>query len=105
MASILFLLLLTLIAWFWFDSVRAKERAMTASALACQEIQAQFLDQTASLNSIKFSRNQRGQTVFKRIYNFDFSYDREQRHQGRIIMNGLQVQEIQLDHDGGTTIL
>lgn len=43
MASILFLLLLALIAWFWFDSVRAKEKAMTASALACQEIQAQFL--------------------------------------------------------------
>ena len=105
MASILFLLFLGLIAWFWFDSVRAKEKAMMASALACEEIQAQFLDQTASLKSIKFSRDKRGRMVFQRIYNFDFSHDREGRLQGSVIMRGLQVQEIQLDNGEGTTIL
>ena len=105
MVSILFLLFLALIVWFWFDSVRAKEKAMMSSAHACEEIQAQFLDQTASLKSIKFSRDKRGRMVFQRIYNFDFSHDREERLQGRVIMRGLQVQEIQLDNGDGTTIL
>ncbi len=105
MASILFLLFLGLIVWFWIDSVRAKEQAMLSSARACEEIQAQFLDQTASLKSIRFSRNKHGRVIFQRIYNFDFSHDREERQQGRVIMSGLQVKEIQLDNGEGTTIL
>ncbi|HIO92101.1 MAG TPA: DUF3301 domain-containing protein [Leucothrix mucor] len=105
MTSILFLLFLAVIVWFWIDSVRVKEKAMLASAIACQEIQAQFLDQTASLKSIKVSRDKHGRMVFQRIYNFDFSYDREQRHQGRVTMTGLKVREIQLDNGEGTTIL
>jgi hypothetical protein len=43
--------------------------------------------------------------VFERTYNFDFSHDREQRHQGRVIMKGLQIDNIYLDRDDGTTIL
>ena len=105
MTSILFLFFLAILAWFWFDSVRAKEKAMLSSARACEEIQAQFLDQTASLKSIKLSRNKQGRVIFQRVYNFDFSYDREKRHQGQVTMNGLIVQEIQLDNGEGTTIL
>jgi hypothetical protein len=105
MISILVFLLLAFIAWFWFDSVRAKEKAMAASAQACQQIRAQLLDQTASLKNIKFSRDKRGRTVLERTYNFDFSHDREQRHQGRVIIRGLQIEEIYLDMDDGTTIL
>jgi hypothetical protein len=105
MVSILVLLLLALLAWFWFDSVRAKEKAMMASAHACQQIQAQLLDHTASLKKIKFSRDKYGRTVFERTYNFDFSNDRQQRHQGRVIIRGLRVEDIYLDMEGGTTIL
>lgn len=105
MVSILVLLFLAFITWFWIDSIRAKEKAMIASAHACQQIQAQLLDHTASLKSIKLSRNKQGRMVFERIYNFDFSHDREQRHQGRVIIKGLQIENIYLDTDEGTTIL
>lgn len=105
MGSLLILFILSFLAWFWFDSVRAKEKAMLASAAACQEIQAQFLDQTASLKNLKLSRNRNGRMVFERIYNFDFSLDRQQRYQGRIIMAGLDVKQIHLDSPEGTTIL
>ena len=105
MVSILVLLFLAFLAWFWFDSVRAKEKAMVASAQACQNIQAQFLDQTASLKSIKLSRDKRGRTVLERTYNFDFSQDREERHQGRVVIRGLVIEDIYLDMDEGTTIL
>ena len=105
MVSILVLLFLAFITWFWIDSIRAKEKAMKASAVACQQIQAQLLDQTASLKSIKLSRNQQGRMVLERVYNFDFSHDREQRHQGRVIIKGLKIEKIYLDMDQGTTIL
>jgi hypothetical protein len=105
MVSILVLLLLAFLAWFWFDSVRAKEKAMLASARACQQIQAQLLDQTASLKNIKLSRDKRGRTVLERTYNFDFSRDHKERHQGRVVIRGLQIDDIYLDMDEGTTIL
>ena len=105
MISILVLLFLAFLTWFWIDSVRAKEKAMIASAEACQQIQAQLLDQTASLKSLKLSRSKQGRMVFERTYNFDFSHDREQRHQGRVIIKGLQIDKIYLDMDDGTTIL
>ncbi|MCK5809586.1 MAG: DUF3301 domain-containing protein [Cocleimonas sp.] len=105
MASILVLLFLAFLVWFWFDSVRAKEKAMVASAHACQQIQAQFLDQTASLKSIKLSRSKQGRTILERTYNFDFSQNREERYQGRVVIRGLVIEEIYLDMDEGTTIL
>ncbi len=105
MVSILVLLFLAFITWFWIDSIRAKEKAMLASAHACQQIQAQLLDQTASLKNIRFSRDKQGRMLLERTYNFDFSHDREQRHQGRVIIKGLQIEKIYLDMDEGTTIL
>jgi len=105
MASILIIFFFTLLAWFWMDSIRAKEKAMIASAKACQEIQAQFLDQTASLKSLRVTRNQGGRMMFQRIYNFDFSRDRETRLKGQVTINGGIVSQVILDDDSGATIL
>lgn len=78
---------------------------MLASAQACQQIQAQFLDQTASLKRIAFSRNRAGRLALERTYNFDFSRDRENRSKGIVIINGQIVTKVLLDEDFGTTIL
>jgi len=105
MASFFIILFLAILAWFWLNSIRAKEIAMQASAEACKEIQAQFLDQTASLKKIKTRRNQNGRMIFERTYSFDFSRDRESRMQGFVTIIGHKVTQILLDEDSGTTIL
>lgn len=105
MASILIILFLALLAWFWLNAIRAKEIAMQASAEACQQIQAQFLDQTASLKSIKTRRNRNGRMILERTYTFDFSRDRETRVQGLVTIVGHKVTQVLLDEDSGTTIL
>lgn len=105
MTSILILLFLAVLAWFWMNSIRAKEIAMQASAAACQQIQAQFLDQTASLKSIQLTRTQAGRLGFERTYSFDFSRDRESRQKGLVIIKGHIVRQVMLDEDSGTTIL
>ena len=105
MTSILILLFLALLAWFWMNSIRAKEIAMQASAGACQQIQAQFLDQTASLKKIRLVRNQNGRLGFQRTYSFDFSRDRENRLKGLVMINGHVVNKVMLDEDSGITIL
>jgi len=105
MTSILILLFLGILAWFWMNSIRAKEIAMQASAHACQQIQAQFLDQTASLKKINLIRNQTGRLGLERIYSFDFSRDRENRQKGLVTIKGHLVTKVLLDEESGTTIL
>ena len=105
MASFFIILFLALLAWFWLNSIRAKEIAMQASAEACQQIQAQFLDQTASLKKIKTRRNNNGKLVLERTFSFDFSRDRETRQQGLVTIIGQKVTQVVLDEDSGMTIL
>ena len=78
---------------------------MQASAEACTQIQAQFLDQTASLKKIRITRNRQGRMIFERIFSFDFSRDRETRQQGFVTIIGQKVTQVVLDEDSGTTIL
>ena len=78
---------------------------MQSSAHACQQIQAQFLDQTASLKKIHLVRNKQGRITLERIYTFEFSRDREKRLQGQVNIIGNQVTQVLLDEDSGTTIL
>ena len=105
MTSILILLFLALLAWFWMNSIRAKEIAMQASATACQQIEAQFLDQTASLKKIKLVRNRSGKLGLERMYSFDFSRDRQNRLKGLVVIKGHTIEKVLLDEESGTTIL
>ena len=105
MTSILILLFLAVLAWFWMNSIRAKEIAMQASAAACQQIDAQFLDQTASLKNMQLIRGHAGRLGFERTYSFDFSRDRQSRLKGLVVIKGHIVEKVLLDEESGTTIL
>jgi len=78
---------------------------MQASADACKQIDAQFLDQTASLEKISFTRNDSGRLTLQRTYSFDFSRDRETRQKGHVNLIGQTIKQIFLDDESGTTLL
>lgn len=78
---------------------------MNASAMACKQIGAQLLDQTASLEKISFKRKKNGRLTLERTYSFDFSRDRETRQKGHVSLTGQTITNIFLDEDSGTTIL
>ena len=105
MSSLLVIAFLIGLAWFWFDSVRAKEAATKAAALACKEIQAQLLDQTVALKKLRVVRNVKGRMQLHRSYNFELSMDREARSFGRVFLLAQEVSSVQLDYHDGTTIL
>jgi len=87
------------------NSIRAKEIAMQASAAACKQIEAQFLDQTASLKNMQLTRSHAGRLGFERTYSFDFSRDRQSRLKGLVVIKGHIVEKVLLDEESGTTIL
>ncbi len=101
MGEIIFLLFLGLVIWFWQDTLRARETAVTRTRRYCQDINYQFLDETVALLSIKPGRNFSGNFAFHRYYHFEFSLDGHNRFTGTAYMIGPQLQSIQLDHPDG----
>ena len=102
MSEIIFLVILCLVIWFWQDTLRARETAVSRSRRYCQDIHYQFLDDTVSLSSMEPGRNLSGRFAFHRYYHFEFSLDGANRFNGTAHMIGDRLQSIQLDHPDGT---
>lgn len=92
------------VLWLWRDGMKARERAVAASRRACQQMDAQLLDDTVVLNKLRLCRTNAGTMALCRLYSFDFSLDGEQRRSGSISMKSQGIEDIVLDIDQ-TTIL
>lgn len=101
MNSLIFLGLLALVVWFWQDTLRARELAVSRTRRYCQDIHYQFLDETVSLSSLKPGRDLSGNFAFHRYYHFEFSPDGHNRFNGSAYVIGHHLQSIQLDHPDG----
>lgn len=104
MGSLLTLFIFGLLVWFWFDSLKVREQAIQIARASCAKHNAQFLDQSVSLESIKPKRDPYGRMTWERIYGFDFSLQGVERRRGRTIMLGKTLKQIQMDIDDGTVI-
>jgi hypothetical protein len=86
-----------LLLWFWFDSLRARERALALGKRACQRENLQFLDETVECVSIWPARNDAGRMVLRRVYRFEFSDDGKNRRAGSIVMVGGELHSLALE--------
>ena len=103
-SEILFILILLGLLWFWRDSSSAREKATRSARAACQQIGAQFLDETVVLEKIRLCRRNTGTMALCRLYEFDFTLDGEQRRSGVIHMKALIIEDILLDIDQATEL-
>lgn len=88
---------LAMLAWLWFDSMRARERAVAAGARACEREGLQFLDETVECVSLRPVRAGSGQVALKRVYRFEFSDNGDNRRAGSISMLGGEVESLILE--------
>jgi hypothetical protein len=95
--EILVLLGVAALVWFWFDSLKVRERALAVGPGACERSGLQFLDQTVECISLKLARNEDGRVVIRRIYRFEFTDNGESRRTGTIVMMGSQVISITME--------
>lgn len=93
MYSLIFVLALLLLGWFWLDSLRAKELATGICRAACEKQGLQFLDQTVALRHLRVRRTQEGLRL-RRAYRFDFSEEGAGRRSGHLVLLGLDLVEI-----------
>jgi hypothetical protein len=84
-------------AWFWADSLRARERALAAGRSACERYGVQFLDETVVFARLRFGRSDEGRLRLRRTYTFEFSDTGNNRRHGAIVMLGGDLQDMQLE--------
>jgi hypothetical protein len=85
------------IAWAWYASLRARERANAAALETCQRTGAQLLDGTVAFRGLRPVRGADGRLQLQRTYVFDYSQDGVTRRQGFVILIGRSLESIGLE--------
>jgi hypothetical protein len=89
--EIVSLALLGALGWFWLDSLKARDAAILAARKACESEGLQFLDETVAIGGLKPARNDDGQLLLRRVYNFEYSDTGDNRRQGSVVLLGQRV--------------
>ena len=95
--STVVMLILALIAWFWWDSRGAAEHATRVARQYCESMNVSFLNDTVAWQKVRLKRNLKGRMMLERSYFFEFASDGQQRYRGEVVMLGKRVKSIQLD--------
>jgi hypothetical protein len=94
MAESITLLLLAALVWLWFDSMRARERALISGKRNCERDGLLFLDETVECVSLGVARNAEGRMALRRTYSFEFSDTGNNRRNGSVVMLGGEVESL-----------
>jgi hypothetical protein len=93
------------IAWFMWDSLKAREAAVKASRAACTAENFMFLDETVAIQSLRLARNDEGQLRLRRVYGFEYSESGDSRRRGNIVLVGDSVIVLNLEFHNPVTHL
>jgi hypothetical protein len=95
--ALISLVALVALVWLWFDSMRARERAVAAGQNACTRERLQFLDETVECTSVRPARDAEGRLALRRVYRFEFSDDGSTRRAGVIVMLSGDVESLTME--------
>lgn len=84
------------LAWFWHDSLGARERANVAALDTCRSTGASLLDGTVAFRRLQAVRVDGGMLQLRRTYVFDYTRDGYTRQQGFVILTGRTVDSVGL---------
>jgi hypothetical protein len=83
-------------AWFWLDSLRARDVALDGARRACEAEGVQLLDWTVAVRKIRLGRDDEGRRGLQRTYEFEFSDTGNNRVGGSITVIGQQMLALSL---------
>lgn len=90
--TLLLLIGILALLWFWQQSLRARELAVHAAQELCRRQGLQLLDSTVALSGLRLRRTPRGHVGLLRTYQFEYSSDGDLRQRGFVLMLGLHVE-------------
>jgi hypothetical protein len=94
MAESISLFLMAALVWLWFDSMRARERALVVGKRSCERDGLIFLDETVECVALAFARNEEGRMALRRTYSFEFSDTGNNRRNGSVVMLGGELESL-----------
>ena len=83
-------------AWFWQDSLRARDFALEGARRACEAEGVQLLDWTVAVKKIRLGRDEEGRRGLQRTYEFEFSDTGNNRIGGSITVVGRHMLALNL---------
>jgi hypothetical protein len=83
--------------WFWYDSMRSRERAIALGREACEREGLQFLDETVLCTRTRPARDADGRVRLRRVYRFEFSDDGVNRRAGQLVLLGPDLESLELE--------
>lgn len=81
---------------FWWRSDKIKHFALQLVARHCRQQGLQLLDQTMVLKGLKPERNQAGNLVLRRRYDFEFTSTGTERYAGTVVLLGQTLHSLEL---------
>ena len=84
------------VAWYWYDSLGARERANDAALETCRSTGAALLDGTVAFRRLRLVRVGGGSLQLRRTYVFDYTRDGNTRQQGFVVLTGRTVDSVGL---------
>lgn len=85
------LILLCALAWLWYDSLKARDAAITATRKACEQEDLLLLDDTVAITSLKLARDGDGHQKLRRVYEFEYSDTGNNRRKGSVVIQGQRI--------------
>ncbi len=84
------------IAWFWLDSLHARELAVAAGKRAAEQYGLQFLDETVANSRLWAARDDNGQLRLQRTYRFEVSDTGAERLACSVTLLGDKVEKLDM---------
>jgi len=84
------------VAWFLWDSLKAREAANAAIRPACRAEGLLFLDDTVALQAMRLTRGDDGRVRIARVYRFEYSDTGDNRRRGTVALVGDRIRYVDL---------
>lgn len=95
--NLMLIILLLTIGLYWSNSMKANEIAFYFVKNHCQKLDIQLLDEYVALNSFWIKRDEQKKIKIWRSYQFEFTSTGYERCNGKVILLGHKILNIQLD--------
>jgi hypothetical protein len=82
------ILVLALAAWWWLDSIKARDICILAVKSACSRQGVQLLDDTVAIAALRMARDEDGRLLLQRRYGFEYSTSGTDRRRGTATLLG-----------------
>lgn len=90
--EIILTFLIAALVWYWFDSISARETAISRGRDLAHRCGVQLLDETVACSKLWFGRNGRGHMQLMRTYEFEVSANGADRLPCHLVLLGKELQ-------------